>query len=306
MKLSIIIPTYNRAHILPRAIESIYKQQDENIEIIVVDDCSTDNTLNLLKSYPEIILLKTEKNSGACAARNLGIDIASGDLIYFLDSDNELTHDAVSQIKKCISTCNESYDIFFFNCENAHSSERMGRAPSSEGIVYYQDMLCGRFRGEFPPVVHRRAFEAGYRFENTKAGGEGILWLSILKRKPGYFWDISVQRYYTDSSGRTDTAVLRIARAESFARNTDRYLELFGNDLLHLGNKSYYMNRLAASGWYWLLADHPKKARERFYKCLSLGLSFESLLGVLISFGSSKLAKRVFELHYQIKLKWSN
>lgn len=86
-KVSVIIPTHNRAYIIERAIKSVKSQSYENIELIVVDDGSDDQTQEILSQY-ELINLK-QKNLGVSAARNAGIEICSGELICFLDSDDE-------------------------------------------------------------------------------------------------------------------------------------------------------------------------------------------------------------------------
>ena len=87
--ISVIIPTYNRAHLLPRALDSILSQSCLPNEIIVVDDGSTDDTSVLMTSvYPEIVFIQ-QSNTGVSCARNVGIKRASGDWIAFLDSDDE-------------------------------------------------------------------------------------------------------------------------------------------------------------------------------------------------------------------------
>ena len=88
--VSVIIPTYNRAHYLSEAIDSILNQdiQDCQIEIIVVDDGSTDNTKEVLKKYGSRVRYIYQDNRGAGPARNRGIDEATGEWICFLDSDD--------------------------------------------------------------------------------------------------------------------------------------------------------------------------------------------------------------------------
>jgi glycosyltransferase involved in cell wall biosynthesis len=88
--VSVIIPTYNRAHYLDEAIESILSQdiQDCQIEIIVVDDGSTDNTKEILRKYGTSIRYLYQENQGAGRARNRGIDEATGEWVSFLDSDD--------------------------------------------------------------------------------------------------------------------------------------------------------------------------------------------------------------------------
>lgn len=88
---SIIIPTYNRAHLLPRAIKSVLAQTFTNFELIVVDDMSMDNTAATVKGFndPRIRYLHRTKNGSAAASRNTGIKSAKGTYIAFLDDDDE-------------------------------------------------------------------------------------------------------------------------------------------------------------------------------------------------------------------------
>ena len=87
--ISVIVPTYNRAQQLSRALDSILCQSCSPKEIIVVDDGSTDETSALMTSeYPEIVFIQ-QQNTGVSSARNVGIKRASGDWIAFLDSDDE-------------------------------------------------------------------------------------------------------------------------------------------------------------------------------------------------------------------------
>ena len=89
--VSVIIPTYNRASFISRAVESVLNQSFKKWELIIVDDGSTDNTQDILKIYENqtrIKLLKT-KNRGVSAARNLGVRQALGYWIAFLDSDDQ-------------------------------------------------------------------------------------------------------------------------------------------------------------------------------------------------------------------------
>lgn len=95
--VSIIIPTYNRAEFLPRSINSVINQTYKNWELIIVDDRSTDNTLQLVKKYAEkdkrIKYIKNTHKKGPAGAKNQGIEIAKGELLAFLDSDDEWLKD---------------------------------------------------------------------------------------------------------------------------------------------------------------------------------------------------------------------
>ncbi|WP_324759671.1 glycosyltransferase family 2 protein [Haloarcula sp. GH36] len=88
--VSVVIPSYNRATVLPRAIDSALAQTIDDIEVIVVDDASTDNTETVVREYGDrVTYLAHETNKGGSAARNTGIDAADGSIVAFLDSDDE-------------------------------------------------------------------------------------------------------------------------------------------------------------------------------------------------------------------------
>lgn len=101
--ITAIIPTFNRAHTLNRALESVLKQTIPCKEIIVVDDGSTDNTEKLLAPYREKKLIKYIKteNRGVSAARNVAIAEAEGDWVSFLDSDDEWLEDKNEKQLQC-------------------------------------------------------------------------------------------------------------------------------------------------------------------------------------------------------------
>lgn len=86
--VSVILPTYNRAWALETAIDSVLSQDYPNIELVVVDDGSQDNTQALLKEYHNKIIILFQENSGVSAARNLGIKKSNGEFIALLDSDD--------------------------------------------------------------------------------------------------------------------------------------------------------------------------------------------------------------------------
>ena len=89
-KISVIIPTYNRAKELKRSVESVLAQTYDNFELIIVDDGSKDNTQEVIASIPDerIRYIKLEQNRGAAGARNEGVRASKCDLIAFQDSDD--------------------------------------------------------------------------------------------------------------------------------------------------------------------------------------------------------------------------
>lgn len=103
--ISVVIPAYNYAHLLSRALDSVFQQLDEDSELIVVNDGSTDATLELLadyqRRYPALQVI-SQANAGAAAARNRGIAQARGRYVLLLDADDELLGNALSTLAECV------------------------------------------------------------------------------------------------------------------------------------------------------------------------------------------------------------
>ena len=102
MDISVIIPTYNRRNTLPRAVESVLNQTYKPIEIIVVDDGSTDGTKEMFSEMYPLVHYIYQVNSGVSSARNTGIKSASGDWIALLDSDDEWLPDKLERQVKLL------------------------------------------------------------------------------------------------------------------------------------------------------------------------------------------------------------
>ena len=122
IKVSIIIPTYDRAKTICDSVRSVLEQTYNNIEVIVIDDCSTDNTKDLLlarfETYTNFTYYKLKNNSGACVARNFGIQLAKGEIVGFLDSDDVLKKNKIEKqvdflLKNNAQLCASSFTRIF-------------------------------------------------------------------------------------------------------------------------------------------------------------------------------------------------
>ena len=111
LKFSIIIPNYNKGAYVEECLNSIFNQTYKNFEVLVIDDGSTDNSLEEINKFQINKLLKTERKQ-AGGARNLGLKYATGDYIVFLDSDDYLTSDDV--LEKLADFIDDE-DIIFLN-----------------------------------------------------------------------------------------------------------------------------------------------------------------------------------------------
>ncbi len=107
--LSILIPVYNVEDYLRECLASVLLQVDNHVEIIALDDCSTDNSLTILTEFAAqcsipIKIMRHETNRGLSAARNSMLDVAQGSYIWFLDSDDLMEANAISQLKTIVDT----------------------------------------------------------------------------------------------------------------------------------------------------------------------------------------------------------
>lgn len=143
--ISVIIPTFNRSTTILRAVESVLFQTYSNIELIVVDDCSTDDTQNVLSkvSDPRLFYTKLSKNSGATVARNKGIELSHGDYIAFNDSDDEFAPTKLqTQLDHLLATSADvtlcKMECYF---EDGTFSHTFPRAETKPGLISYKDLL---------------------------------------------------------------------------------------------------------------------------------------------------------------------
>lgn len=113
--ITVIVPVFNTEEYLEECINSLVHQTKKNIEILIIDDGSTDHSLNIAKQIAETnnnITLVTQSNSGVCAARSLGIRIAKGTYIGWLDSDDVLKEEALEVIYTLMREKNADYGYY--------------------------------------------------------------------------------------------------------------------------------------------------------------------------------------------------
>ncbi|NOQ67209.1 MAG: glycosyltransferase [Desulfobacterales bacterium] len=181
MQLSVIIPTYNRAQRLGKAIDSVLAQSHQDFELIVVDDGSEDNTDELIGNYNSDIVYIRQENSGAAAARNRGIEKACYNLLAFLDSDDWF---AENKLKTQIEAMNRNP-----SCLISHTNEiwyRNGQIlnqklkhKKSSGDIFAQSLeLCAV--GMSTIMIHKEIFDRyGFFDEGYPCCEDYEFWLRI-------------------------------------------------------------------------------------------------------------------------------
>src|SRR5258708_7454977 len=154
--VSIVIVCYNQARYLPDAIHSALAQTFTDIEVLVVDDGSTDNTRDVVRSFPTIRYVY-QNNQGLAAARNTGIHETTGLYLLFLDADDRLLPDAAQSGLECFEGRPES-GFVFGKWRNIYDDG--SPAPSETGSTVKQDhywhLLQGNFIGMHGAVLYSR------------------------------------------------------------------------------------------------------------------------------------------------------
>ena len=114
-KISVVMPLYNSEKHIKTAVESVLTQTFRDFELILVDDCSTDSTLEIISNYddPRIRIVQKNKNSGESASRNLGIKVANGKYIYFADHDDAMLENTLEIFYSAIEK--SQADVLFMN-----------------------------------------------------------------------------------------------------------------------------------------------------------------------------------------------
>ena len=144
-KVSVIISTYNRAGSLPRAVNSVLAQTFTDFELIIVDDCSTDTTQEVIRKFadPRIHSVRHENNAGGSVARNTGIAYAKGEYVAFLDDDDEWFESKLARQARVLDESEPRVALVYtwFDLIEASSRKRRvgGRSAISGDI--FEDML---------------------------------------------------------------------------------------------------------------------------------------------------------------------
>lgn len=127
---SVIIPVYNREKRLTRALESLKNQSFQDFEVIIIDDCSTDNSFSVANSFPmkNKIVLKNEINKERSYTRNKGVKYSKGKFVCFLDSDDYHLENHLMELYNFINNCKEKKAFYFSNaCNESESGIRSDR-----------------------------------------------------------------------------------------------------------------------------------------------------------------------------------
>lgn len=197
MDVSIITPLHNGAEFIEETIVSVLNQTFQSWEMIIVDDCSTDESVNIVQSFvnrdSRIRLVQLDKNSGAAVARNLAIELSVGQYIAFLDSDDIWLP---NKLEVQISFMQQNnYPFSFSAYEKIDESGKVFASVSIPKAVTYRDLLKVCSIGCLTAIYSTEKLGKVYMPLIRKRQDLG-LWLRLLKKtKYAYGIDMKLARY---------------------------------------------------------------------------------------------------------------
>ena len=263
IQLSIIVPVYNVNKYIIRCIDSIYNQISRHVEIIVVNDGSTDNSLELVQEYAEgkdEIRIINQNNKGLSGARNTGLHFSNGLYVWFVDSDDYICSSAVATILNIINCDNSQLDLIAFNTKcvyenNSSATKIVVRSSTKSGIIN-SNQLYGCYKWPYSGAqfyVYRKRFlnESGIFFK------EGIFFEDILftpqiivNAKSIYYLNDALYCYSIRNCGSIMSTPYNLKRTT--------HSIYIANSLLKLYNES-------TSKYRWILKDAACKVIGHYY-----------------------------------------
>jgi len=233
IKFSIIIPTFNRAWCIERAINSILKQDFQDWEMIIIDDGSTDNTKNLVGKYliDKRIKYFYKENGGVGSARNYGIKFAEGEFVMSFDSDDEFVESAFSIILD-ITSKNEDISLFIFGAID-QSGKKTYYMKNKIKLLNLKEFIKEEyFKGEAYLCFRRSIFfNIENRFDEEVNGGETILLWQMIRKYKVLVIDRIVRIYHTESNDSLVSSGLTVDRMINIKKIQLKLLAKYKNDL---------------------------------------------------------------------------
>jgi glycosyltransferase involved in cell wall biosynthesis len=266
-KVSVVIPTYNRAESLPKAVASVLRQTFQDFEIVVVDDASTDDTDEVVRSFSDerIRYIRHETNKREAETRNTGVQNSKGEYISFIDDDDEWLPE---KLELQVDLLDKSPPIVgavytgFVRIESATGKTLSQWMPAKRGSIF-RDMLGQNWVGTPSTVVLRReCFDSVGLFDPTIVFGPDYdMWLRLAEK---YQFDCIQQplvKYYIHSDRLSTNYELMIAGLEAKLKKHAA--------LLAMDSKSYSRHYLNL-GTYYCISGNAKKGRGALLRAIRL------------------------------------
>lgn len=240
-KISVIIPTHNRYDMLCQAIDSTLKQKNVILEIIVVDDCSTDDTCNINKIFPNIKYIRNKCNLGPGNSRRIGYKCATAQYIIFLDDDDFYTcnvffQEAISILEKdqSISFVSGLVDVYDMNDDstNEFNFDLRGKISGKSYLNGFQ-VLYPKPLSTFPTVFRKKSMDES-QIESMTEVNDSSIYLRALTQGDAYILDMKIGCYrvhkFNITKGLNPHLIIRNLREKKYINDKWRYLLENPND----------------------------------------------------------------------------
>jgi glycosyltransferase involved in cell wall biosynthesis len=263
-EVSVIIPTCNRAHLLPSALKSVLQQSLQNIEVIVVDDHSADDTLKVIEEFDDSRLrcVARKERGGGAVARNTGIAAARGKYIAFLDDDDTWISEKLSRQLEVFSGA-PSVGLVYTGVRHINQQNGLTiktAVPSKRGRLY-RGLLADNFIGTTSSVmVRREALEhCGYFDPELPSCQDWDLYLRISSKYAIDFVSETMVNFYIHPFRITRDLGARI-------RGRERILKKYQQDIA--GSRSLLSRHHTALGKLYCHSGSVSKGRSLLFKAV--------------------------------------
>lgn len=253
-KISVVVPSFNQGEFIERSLQSLKDQHDPNLEIIVMDGGSTDNSVEIIKKFEPIITYwQSQKDNGQSAAINDGIRRSTGGFVTWFNTDDILLPGALQRLRRCIAQ-HPQYRWFsgsmlwineFDEIIRVGKQEKCGHLLKSDYFISVgpssfmrKDMLdeYGLIREDFHYIMD---LELWYRFVKN---GE------YMCRVPGYMWAFRVQKNSKTAARFVENNEAAIRHEKKVAEERKRLMEIYPKKTIYQAGKwlkiSYYLNKI--------------------------------------------------------------
>lgn len=247
-KVSVIIPTYNRARLLKRSIQSVLNQTYQDFEIIIVDDGSNDNIEDVVNSFnnDKIRYIRHGENRGPGAARNTGIELAESDYIAFQDSDDEWLPWKIEKQMQCFEASSPQVGVVYTGLWRVKGNKKFyipsHRIAKKEGDIH--DIICRcNFVAAPTAVVRKECFrKAGMFDEGLPQFEDWELWIRISRYYQFKYVNEPLIISYHTSGSVNEQGVL--TEAEATRLILEKHIEEFEKDKRLLAQYRYVIGNL--------------------------------------------------------------
>ena len=240
MNISVVIPSYNRKDFLKRSIDSAINQTKKPLEIIVVDDGSTDGTETMIKSDYDFVKFIKQKNKGVSAARNIGIKVSIGEWICFLDSDDEWKKDKLEKQINAMKS-NPGYKFIHTNeiwIKNGLKINQKKKHKKYGGHIFDKCLDMCRISPSSVMIDKTVFDEVGNFNENLFVCEDYELWLRICDKYRVFFIDEPLIIKYGGHQGQLSYSI------ESIENQRIKALEYLISGNLNRKNKRHAIQML--------------------------------------------------------------